>query len=267
MIRTDVFVRGIPWVGLLLRHRSAAVGLNLGWRHRSSALAAVALVFDRVLSTARGGHRSRRPDRLERLVYGLLLRRRGPLQTAIGFVLPSCITYSPWPRSRSASRHAVRRGSGDDAGARGRVAEPVRIHRLTTGRVRGPRRPRGARRYVIRSWSDETLPVNAFLIEHPAGSASSTRDSRPPRRSPASAGRHPFIRMARFELADEMAAPQLRKLGFESGSVRWAGAAGTFAPTTWEELGTSPGPDIVGSLSIRVELTPRDFAVTSSATL
>ena len=46
MVRTDLFVRGIPWVGLLLENRgSASVStLNLGWRHRLSALACVALL-------------------------------------------------------------------------------------------------------------------------------------------------------------------------------------------------------------------------------
>src|SRR2546425_5047444 len=37
MIRTDFLVRGVPWVGLLLRHRQAPLNLNLGWRHRLSA--------------------------------------------------------------------------------------------------------------------------------------------------------------------------------------------------------------------------------------
>jgi glycosyltransferase involved in cell wall biosynthesis len=45
MLRTDLLVRGIPWVGLLLKHRgSPAVSrLNLGWRHRLSALACLAV--------------------------------------------------------------------------------------------------------------------------------------------------------------------------------------------------------------------------------
>jgi len=46
MVRTDLFVRGIPWVGLLLKYRGSASmsTLNLGWRHRLSALASVALL-------------------------------------------------------------------------------------------------------------------------------------------------------------------------------------------------------------------------------
>lgn len=46
MVRTDLLVRGIPWVGLLLQYRGSAstTALNLGWRHRLSALASVALL-------------------------------------------------------------------------------------------------------------------------------------------------------------------------------------------------------------------------------
>ena len=51
MVRTDLVVRGIPWVGLLLKHRGAIPpsGLNLGWRHRFSALACLALVAAAIL--------------------------------------------------------------------------------------------------------------------------------------------------------------------------------------------------------------------------
>ena len=51
MLRTDLLIRGIPWVGLLLEHRgsSASSTLNLGWRHRFSALASLALLVSLVL--------------------------------------------------------------------------------------------------------------------------------------------------------------------------------------------------------------------------
>lgn len=51
MLRTDLLVRGVPWVELLLAHRDSAstTTLNLSWRHRLSALAsltvAIALLF------------------------------------------------------------------------------------------------------------------------------------------------------------------------------------------------------------------------------
>ena len=41
MVRTDFRDRGVPWVMLLLRHRGSATALNLGWRHRVSALVAL----------------------------------------------------------------------------------------------------------------------------------------------------------------------------------------------------------------------------------
>jgi len=41
MLRTDFARRGVPWVELLLQRRGSASALNLGWRHRVSAVAAV----------------------------------------------------------------------------------------------------------------------------------------------------------------------------------------------------------------------------------
>lgn len=52
MIRTDFFRRGVPWVGLLLRARRLPKSLNLGWRHRLSALGSILIV---------GGLLARRP--------------------------------------------------------------------------------------------------------------------------------------------------------------------------------------------------------------
>ncbi|MDX6407720.1 MAG: hypothetical protein QOE13_791 [Gaiellaceae bacterium] len=88
MIRTDFVVRGVPWVGLMMRHRSAAATLNVGWRHRLSALACIALVvalpFGQLLpaAVALGAVLV-----LNARFYALLLRRRGPLQAAVGVVL------------------------------------------------------------------------------------------------------------------------------------------------------------------------------------
>jgi GT2 family glycosyltransferase len=85
MIRTDFAARGVPWVQLMLRHRSTPVGLNLSWRHRLSA----ALCLAGAVSAAR-----RKPRgallalgglvALNHSFYGLLLRRRGPLHAAAG---------------------------------------------------------------------------------------------------------------------------------------------------------------------------------------
>jgi len=88
MLRTDVVARGVPWIRILLRHRNATTSLNLGWRHRLTALmvfltiAAVALRNPLAVVLAVVGIVF-----LNRAFYALLLRRRGPLETAAGIVL------------------------------------------------------------------------------------------------------------------------------------------------------------------------------------
>jgi glycosyltransferase involved in cell wall biosynthesis len=88
MVRTDFVGRGIPWVELLLRHRHSTTVLNLGWRHRLSALAAVsgafALLGGRV-RTALGAAVAL--VSLNREFYALLLRRLGFAGAAVGVVL------------------------------------------------------------------------------------------------------------------------------------------------------------------------------------
>jgi hypothetical protein len=85
MVRTDFWQRGVPWVELVLRHRSGASALNLGWRHRVSAAAAVvsalALVRGRP-GTAIGGLVVLVALNAE--LYELLLRRQGPVGAATG---------------------------------------------------------------------------------------------------------------------------------------------------------------------------------------
>jgi GT2 family glycosyltransferase len=88
MVRTDFGARGVPWVDLLLAGGSSTTMLNLGWRHRASALASVAGVAALAL---------RRPiaagTALAALVglnasfYALLVRRRGALEATAGVAL------------------------------------------------------------------------------------------------------------------------------------------------------------------------------------
>jgi GT2 family glycosyltransferase len=88
MVRTDFASRGIPWVALLLQPGAPRDTLNLGWRHRLSAAAAVFAV---------GAVGARRPRALvaatlalvllNRPLYGLLWRRRGPTEAVIGVAL------------------------------------------------------------------------------------------------------------------------------------------------------------------------------------
>jgi GT2 family glycosyltransferase len=85
MIRTDFHGRGVPWVALLVRTGSAPSGLNLGWRHRVSAVASVALALS--LATRRPRATGTALSALVLLnapFYALLLRRRGPAQALAG---------------------------------------------------------------------------------------------------------------------------------------------------------------------------------------
>jgi GT2 family glycosyltransferase len=86
MVRVDLLRRGIPWTRLMLERRSVGTMLNLGWRHRLTALASLTLV---------GGIGARRgtiaaPALLVVLVlngpfYALVFRTRG-VRAAAGAV-------------------------------------------------------------------------------------------------------------------------------------------------------------------------------------
>lgn len=79
MVQTDFARRGVPWACLLLSEGAGSTALNLGWRHRLSAAASVALL---------GALLARRPRLavtallanlvLDRSLYALLARRGGP---------------------------------------------------------------------------------------------------------------------------------------------------------------------------------------------
>ena len=94
----------------------------------------------------------------------------------------------------------------------------MRVRRLTTGRVRGKRSSSGARRYLRGGWSDTTLPVHAFAVDHPAGVC--LFDTGQTARATAGGYHqwwHPYLHLARFELepADEVGAQ------LDPSSVRW----------------------------------------------
>ena len=94
---------------------------------------------------------------------------------------------------------------------------------LRTGVVRERVGTRGIRRYIDRSWREESLPVNAFLVEHPAGpclfDTGQTARAAAPGYFPSW---QPFFRLSRFELRpDDEIARQLRRLGMDPGDVRW----------------------------------------------
>ncbi|MCP9487768.1 MAG: glycosyltransferase, partial [Gaiellaceae bacterium MAG52_C11] len=88
MVRADFADRGVPWVMLLLRHRGSTTALNLGWRHRLSALAAlfgaIAVVRRRPSAAIVSGLGL---VALNHSFYRLLLRRRGLVEATAGVLL------------------------------------------------------------------------------------------------------------------------------------------------------------------------------------
>lgn len=88
MITTDILRRGAPWVALMLRRHSLPSTLNLGWRHRLSALA---LLLAFVLLAFREGWAALACVAFFLVVnlrfYALLLKRRGPLSALAGPLL------------------------------------------------------------------------------------------------------------------------------------------------------------------------------------
>jgi glycosyltransferase involved in cell wall biosynthesis len=77
MIHTDFARRGVPWAELLLERGRGSTALNLGPRHRLSALAVLCLVARPRLGTAA-------LLVLNRRFYALLLRQEGPARAAAG---------------------------------------------------------------------------------------------------------------------------------------------------------------------------------------
>src|SRR2546423_13243788 len=93
----------------------------------------------------------------------------------------------------------------------------MEVRALTTGRVRQKRADRGVRRYFSEDWADVTMPVNAFVVEHPDGlclfDTGQTARAAGPGWFP---GWYPFFRLARFELdAEDEAAAQPARPGPE----------------------------------------------------
>ena len=85
MARTDVRDRGVPWTRLLLERRRAPAVLNLGWRHRLSALSLFAvpvlLVLGALLPAAACAALF---VAFNARFYALLVRRMGPARAVVG---------------------------------------------------------------------------------------------------------------------------------------------------------------------------------------
>jgi hypothetical protein len=85
MVKTDFVGRAIPWMELMLRNGGSSSVLNLGWRHRLSALAAIAgLVGILVRRPVVAAGSACALVALNHRFYALLLRRMGVRRGAIG---------------------------------------------------------------------------------------------------------------------------------------------------------------------------------------
>ena len=85
MVESDLWDRGVPWVELLLRHGKRSAALNLGWRHRASALASLTAAVS--VLRGRWGRAAVALGvlvALNRSFYALLARRRGRLEAVTG---------------------------------------------------------------------------------------------------------------------------------------------------------------------------------------
>lgn len=120
MIRTDFRDRGIPWAELVLEREADATALNLGTRHRLSALTSVSLLVSLGLRRYRTAAASAVAfTTLNRDFYALVARRRGTLQAGGGLVLH--VTHSLTATAAAIVavwRHASRRARAS-SGSRG----------------------------------------------------------------------------------------------------------------------------------------------------
>ena len=90
----------------------------------------------------------------------------------------------------------------------------MEIRRLTTGQARGKRRTKGPLRYLPGGWSEATVPVNAYAVNHPEGVC--LFDTGQTLRGSRYRG-HPFLWLTKFELEpEEEIAAQI-----DPQSVRW----------------------------------------------
>jgi GT2 family glycosyltransferase len=118
MIATDVFERGVPWVGILMRARTPSSALNLGWRHRLSAAASLALAAAAVARKRRAaGVALAALLGLNMSFYALLARRGGPGLAVAGVplhVLHHLASVAAVPLG--AAKHAATRHDGGRSG-------------------------------------------------------------------------------------------------------------------------------------------------------
>ena len=86
MVSTDLRRRGIPWMRLQLEAGALSGALNLGWRHRLSALAAVAAALAAILRRPAAALAAAGAMVALNLRFYALLRRRGGARLALAGV-------------------------------------------------------------------------------------------------------------------------------------------------------------------------------------
>ena len=118
MIRTDFSRRGIPWAELVLAGESDTGALNLGLRHRLSALASVSLLVSLGLRRYRVAAASAAAfTALNRDFYVLVARRRGAAHAGGGVVLHVMHSLTATAAAAVAGwRHAGRRARVQSGG-------------------------------------------------------------------------------------------------------------------------------------------------------
>jgi Glycosyltransferase like family 2 len=119
MIRTDFRDRGIPWAELVLTRESDAHALNLGLRHRLSALASVTLLVSLGLRKYKVAAASAAAfTALNKDFYVLVARRRGAVQAGGGLVLHVMHSVTGTAAAVVAVwRYGRRRGNSSDPGS------------------------------------------------------------------------------------------------------------------------------------------------------
>jgi len=86
MLRTDLADRGAPWVALALQRGGAGTALNLGWRHRAAAAAALGAVGALALGRPRAAAAAVLAMILPNMSFYALLRRQGGARLALAGV-------------------------------------------------------------------------------------------------------------------------------------------------------------------------------------
>ena len=86
MLRTDLAQRGVPWVVLALERGGAGSALNLSWRHRAAATAALAAVGAFALGRPRAGAAAVVAMICSNMSFYVLLRRQGGTRLALAGV-------------------------------------------------------------------------------------------------------------------------------------------------------------------------------------